>query len=294
MRAFLYFVLLMLGALLISALINYPLYVLFQESMSKGPHKLINTTAKLVAIPGFILIVRHFAIANKQGLGYGLPRPAFMRDLLSGWVSGFFILLLLSAVLMLLGIRVMKPPVEELAFLLFKTLVVALIGGLLIGFIEETFFRGGLFGAIRKHNGFAVTLLLSSLFYGALHFIKPLPLPGNDPHSWSSGLLILSGAFNQLTEWQTFDSFLALFGLGAFFAVVRERTGNIAYCIGLHAGFVFVIKVVRKFTEVDAGNSFSFLVGNYDGMIGYLSAAGMLIHTLIVYRFWRAPKTVAS
>lgn len=287
MRAFSYFVLLMLGALFMSALINYPLYVLFQDSMSKGPHKLINTVAKLIAIPGFILIIRHFAIANKSGLGYGLPRSAFIKDLARGWLSGFLILLLLSAVLLLLGVRVAKPAADELVFLLFKTTLVALIGGLLIGFIEETFFRGGLFGAIRKQHGFITTLLLSSLFYAGLHFIKPLPLAGDEAQTWYSGLLILSGAFDQFGDWAIFDSFLALFGLGAFFAVIRERTGNIAYCIGLHAGFVFVIKVVRTFTDVDVTSTFSPVVGNYDGMIGYLSAAGMLVHTLIVYRYWR-------
>lgn len=289
MRAFLLFILLMLLSLLLSALANYPLYVLLQESMSNGPHKLINTTAKLIAIPGFILIVKHFAIADKFGLGYGLPKARFVKDILHGWVSGFLILALLSAALFLLGVRVSKPPPEAIGLLLLKTTIVALIGGLLIGFIEETFFRGGLFGAIRQRHGFLTTLLLSSLFYAALHFIKPLPLPGDEPHQWYSGLLILSGAFDQLAEWRIFDSFLALFGLGVFFAVVRERTGNIAYCIGLHAGFVFVIKVVRKFTYVDGSSDFAFLVGGYDGMIGYLSAAGLLVHTLIVYRFWRRP-----
>jgi len=288
MRAFFYFVLLMLGALSLSALVNYPLYSFMQENLSSGPHKLINTTAKLIAIPGFILIVRLFAINSKKGLGYGLARPAFIRDIMSGWLSGLVVLVVLSLALFAFGIRITKPPADELFFLVFKTILVALIGGLLIGFIEETFFRGGLFGAIRKHNGFVVTLLLSSLFYASLHFIKPLP--GSDPFAWYSGLQILSGAFTQLAEWRSFDSFLALFGLGAFFAVVRERTGNIAYCIGLHAGFVFVIKIMKKFTMVDHESSLNFLVGHYDGMIGYLSAAGMLIHTLIVYRYWRRPK----
>ena len=287
MRGFIYFILLMLGSLFLSALFNYPLYGLLQDSTDSGPHKLINTTAKLIAIPGFILIVRYFAIANKKGLGYNLPRPAFLKDILHGWLSGFGILVLLSLVLWVLGVRIAKPPVEELAFLVFKTTLVALIGGLLIGFIEETFFRGGLFGSIRKHHSFTVTLLLSSLFYAGLHFIKPLPPAADQPYVWYSGLEILSGAFTQLGEWRTFDSFLALFGLGAFFALVRERTGNIAYCIGLHAGFVFVIKVFRKFTMVDEGSDLAFLVGHYDGMIGYLSATGMLIHTLIVYRYWR-------
>jgi len=279
----------MLGALTLSALANYPLYLMLQESMSSGPNKLINTTAKLIAIPGFILIVRHYAIASKPGLGYGLPRPEFLREIFRGWLSGLLILAALSIALLLFGVRIAKPPVDELTFLIFKTIISALIGGLLIGFIEETFFRGGLFGTLRKHNSFIVTMLLSSLFYASLHFIKPLPLPSGEPYVWFSGLEILSGAFNQLNEWATFDSFLALFGLGAFFAIIRERTGNIAYCIGLHAGFVFVIKIMKRFTMVDTDSPLNFLAGNYDGMIGYLSATGMLIHTIIVYRHWRRP-----
>ncbi|WP_275098312.1 CPBP family intramembrane glutamic endopeptidase [Sedimenticola hydrogenitrophicus] len=294
MRAFAYFILLMLVSLLLSALLNHPLYGLLQESMSKGPHKLINTVAKLIAIPGFILILRHFAINNKIGLGYGLPRSAFVSDLLKGWLSGLSILLLLSAGLFLFGVRSIDFPTEAWLPLLLKTTLVALIGGLLIGFIEETFFRGGLFGAIRRDHGFVVTMLLSSLFYAGLHFIDPPPLAGAEAQAWYSGLLILSGAFSQFAEWRIFDSFVALFGLGVFFAVVRERTGNIAYCIGLHAGFVFVIKTVRKFSDLNPDSAFSFLVGSYDGMIGYLSAAGLLIHTLLVYRFWRRPKAAQA
>ena len=289
MRVLLYFILLILGALLISALINYPLSLLLQESTDPRPHKLINTTAKFIAIPGFILLVRHYAIASKQGLGYALPRPDFIRDILKGWLAGFLILAALTVALFVLDIRIMKPIPDNVGSLLLKTLLVALIGGLLIGFIEETFFRGGLFGALRKRHSFLATMILSSLFYAWMHFIKPLPLPEGEAFAWYNGLQMISGAFDQYRDWRIFDSFLALFGLGLFFAVVRERTGNIAYVIGLHAAFVFVIKTVRKFTTVDLDNSLSFLVGSYDGMIGYLSATGLLIHTIVVHRHWRKP-----
>jgi hypothetical protein len=49
---------------------------------------------------------------------------------------------------------------------------------------------------------------------------------------------------------------------------------------------------VRKFSDLNPDSAFSFMVGSYDGMIGYLSAAGLLIHTLLVYRFWRRPKAI--
>ncbi|MES9885737.1 MAG: hypothetical protein ABW140_02920, partial [Candidatus Sedimenticola sp. 6PFRAG1] len=103
MRPLAYFVLLILIALFISALLNYPLYLWLEEGMDKGPHKLINTTAKLVAIPGFILLLRHYTLNSKQGLGYALPRPEFLREILRGWLAGFLILAALSIALFIFG-----------------------------------------------------------------------------------------------------------------------------------------------------------------------------------------------
>jgi len=289
MRALILFVILILSALLLSALINYPVYLLLKEGFSPRPENLINTTGKFVALPGFILLLRHYSIADKAGLGYKLPRKAFIIDLLKGLGTGLAILLVLAAALLLLGIRVPKPITGDLGDLLAKTLTYAVVGGVIIGFIEETFFRGGLFAAIRTESSFLTTALLSSLLYAWMHFIDPPALPAGEPVTWSSGLQILTGTFDEYLKWRTLDSFIALFVLGLYLALVRERTGNIAYVIGLHAGFVMVIKTLRKLTYVDEQNPLSFLVGYYDGTIGYLSAAGLLIHLIFVYYFWRRP-----
>ncbi|OOY41531.1 hypothetical protein BOV91_10990, partial [Solemya velum gill symbiont] len=186
-----------------------------------------------------------------------------------------------------LDIRYLKPIGDDFAMILLKAIIGGLLGGILIGFIEETFFRGGIYGAMRKNAGFPVALLLSSLLYGSMHFIKPLPLPEGEPLHWYSGFLILQGGFDQLADWATLDSFIGLFAVGLYLAIVRERTGNLAYVIGLHAGFVFVIKVVRKITKVDSSEPLSVLVGSYDGMVGYLSATGLLIHATLTWFFWR-------
>ena len=45
------------------------------------------------------------------------------------------------------------------------------------------------------------------------------------------------------------DSFLCLMAVGVLLGVVRLVTGNIAACIGLHAGWVAVIYVVRETTR---------------------------------------------
>ena len=288
MRVIALFVVLLLVSLFLSALINYPLYALIGDLTDKGPHKLINTTAKLIAIPGFILLLRYFAVNNKQALGYALPRREFIVDMFKGLGMGIGILLGLAAVLLLLEIRVPRE-LDNLMPLLAKTLLAAVISGLLIGFIEETFFRGGIFPALRKQHVFVASALYCSIFYAAMHFIKQPPLPEGEVASFANSFWMLSGAFDQYAQAHIWDSFLALFILGLYLALLRERTGNLAYVVGVHAGVVMVIKFMKKFTEVNHANELSWLVGSYDGIVGYLSAAGLSIHLVISYYFWRRP-----
>ena len=51
-------------------------------------------------------------------------------------------------------------------------------------------------------------------------------------------------------------------------ALVRNRWGDIARCIGLHAGFVMSIAVFRKISVPVSGSEWSFLVSSFDGLVG--------------------------
>mgnify|MGYP003693691249 CR=1 FL=1 len=51
------------------------------------------------------------------------------------------------------------------------------------------------------------------------------------------------------------DSFLCLTAVGVLLGIVRALTGNIAACIGLHAGWVMVICVLRQITIPNPGFS---------------------------------------
>jgi hypothetical protein len=69
------------------------------------------------------------------------------------------------------------------------------------------------------------------------------------------------------------DSFLALAALGVLLALVRLRTGAIAGCIGLHAAGVCAIFVLRDTTAVNGDAKLGFIVGQYDGVIGWAACA---------------------
>jgi membrane protease YdiL (CAAX protease family) len=289
MRALGIFTLFLAAFLLLSALLHYPLYLLLADLTEIQPHKLITRVGKLLALPGFFLLVAWLGLYSRQALGYGLPRPRFIQQIIIGWAVGTLILLALAAALVALDVRVLQRLKEGFWLELIKALASGLIAGLLVALIEETFFRGALFQAIRRSGSALSAILLSSLLYAALHFIDPLSLPTGETVGWLSGLQILGGAFWQFGEWATFDSFIALVAVGIFLGLVRERSGNIAYCIGLHAGWVMIIKATKAFTNLNPRGDWAWLVGSYDGMTGYLAGAwiGLLAIAFFLYGRWR-------
>ena len=68
--------------------------------------------------------------------------------------------------------------------------------------------------------------------------------------------------------------------------VVRITTGNIAACIGLHAGWVWVMLVVHEMTHPVRTAAGSFLLSRFDGFIGWLVLAWTLVIGVWLRRFY--------
>lgn len=272
MGIFFAFILYLAFMLVLAAALHYPLYNLLTEWFSVRPDRLMYRSAMLFAAVGLWPFMKWLQLANREAAGYGLPRPEFWRTLLRGWGWGVLILLALSLALLGLGIR--QPDTAMVAGKLGRILLAGLIGGLLVGFIEETFFRGVMHRGLRRSLAFWPTTGLTAALYAALHFMRPPHMQAGDPVNWGTGWQLLAGMFDRFADpMQLIDSFVALFAVGMFLSLVRERTGNIALCIGLHAGWVLVIKLTLFLTERPADAPLAFLAGNYDGMIGWLAAA---------------------
>jgi hypothetical protein len=83
---------------------------------------------------------------------------------------------------------------------------------------------------------------------------------------------------------------LALFCAGLFLAAVRlVRLDYLALCVGIHAGWVVVIKLGRRYTNPDPHVPLARLVGPYDQIIGYAAAGWItLLLAALLYLSWRA------
>jgi len=284
-RAFVLFAGFLAACLLTSALLHYPLHLLFDGLIEVPAHKQVARVAKVLALPGFFVLVIRLGLFNRKALGFGVPRPVFLHGMFLGWLYGLLVMAVLSTSLIGLGARTIDPIGDGFLFGLAEALITGLIGGLLIALVEETFFRGAMFQAIRRSGSAFSAVVLTSLGYASLHFIDPLRHAGSI--GWFSGFQILSGSFWRLGEWATFDAFISLVAVGIFLGVVRERTGSIAYCIGLHAGWVLIIRLTKWLTSVNHASDWNFLISAFDGITGYLAAAWLLISTLIYWLYAR-------
>jgi uncharacterized protein len=288
MRATSLFFFYLLLCFVLAALATYPLVT--SGWIELEPQRVMGRLTQAFAVCGIWPFLRALKLADRTTLGYGPARAILIRTAAQGWVLGVAILLVLVWILLVLEVRQPSEHLDPL-FRLLARVTQAIIGGLLIALLEETFFRGALYTAIRRRGGMAAALLWSSGLYAILHFMKPGALPAGVSFDAAGCLSMFMHVFMDIAQWKNVDSLVALFLVGMLLALVRERTGHIGWCIGLHAGWVFVIQITRRLTDGNAASEFAFLAGAYDGTIGWLAAAwiGLLLLTYWVFtrRFMR-------
>lgn len=256
--------------LLLAALATPPLVA--SGWVTLEPHRLMGRLAQLFILLGIWPLLAWLGVLDRVALGYGAASHTWWRAAGWGWLAGVAILLVL--LLTLLGLEVRLPDTHGRHWTtLLQRCAQALFGGMLVGLVEETFFRGALFSAIRRRDGVGAAMLWSSVLYALLHFMKPGELPAGVAFDWDGSLRMVAGVFVDLFQWRHLDSLVALGLAGLLLAQVREWSGHIGWCVGLHAGWVLVIQLGRTLTDGNPGSPLAGLVGDYDGTIGWLAAA---------------------
>ncbi|HHT9130705.1 MAG TPA: lysostaphin resistance A-like protein, partial [Candidatus Brocadiaceae bacterium] len=177
-------------------------------------------------------------------------------------------------------LHIEAKPFSNLAFRLIKILIAA---GL-VGCIEEIFFRGFIFQSVLKDMSAIFAVCFSSIFYSLLHFfkVKLLVFPGFQPFI---GFFVIYQSFKGIVSNlnDILPSLIGLFLVGVVLAYACLRTKSLYLAIGLHAGWVFLMKTNGIFFD-HVGSNTQWLFGDSNAVTGVLGWI-LLIVTLILIRF---------
>ena len=199
---------------------------------------------------------------------------------------GFFlstgIFILYTSFLFITGIKILQVDAKSLGDLFFQLFNILLIAGL-VGCIEEIFFRGFIFQSFLRDMHTVSAVCASSLFYSLLHFfrVKLLVSPGFQPFI---GFKVIYQSFaNLLINFNTMmPTIIGIFLVGVVLSYACLRTNSLYFAIGLHTGWIFLIKTnILLFDHVDT--NFRWLFGDSKVVTGVLGW-GLLIVTLFLVR----------
>jgi membrane protease YdiL (CAAX protease family) len=283
MRAFLWFMALFAIGFGVMAAFTWPLYDLLTPTFDLKFHRVSNRLGMLTLLIAFVLVARRLALADRQSLGYGLPRAQFLRETALGLAIGVGTMLPVALLMLGLDLRVLRDAVVLDAATVFGLVTGGIATGLAVALIEETFLRGAMHSGIARESGAKVAIFLTAALYASLHFVGRYRIPIEELGPDSGLRHVLGTLADFATPLDIIDAWLALFAVGVLLGMVRALTGNIAACIGLHAGWVWIISVLRETSQPDESNRSRFLLSQFDGVVGWLVLAATLLIGVVLY-----------
>lgn len=269
MRAFVWFLGALLLAGIIGALLAYPAYELTSTFAGWAFHRVASRVAMLVLIAELVWLCRHLHLTVRRDFGYGLPWRRFLGVSLASGVLGAATAAVGAAFLLGTHLRVMSPEFAPSAAAFGRIFLIGLSSGVAVALIEETVMRGAMHTAIERESGPWTAALLTAPLFAVVHFFAKAHIAPVDV-GWGSGFHLLSLSFAPLSQPSlVFDSFLSWLVVGLILSLTRVLTGNIAVAIGLHAGWVVVLRMLQEATSSASAPSYAMWVGKFDGLLGY-------------------------
>jgi len=269
MRAFAWFVGVILLAGLIGACIAYPAYELTSTFATWAFHRVAGRVAMLVLVAGLAWLCRHLRLTTKRDFGYGLPWRRFLGQSLLWGLIGMASAGVGAAFLLLTHLRVMDSSFVPSTTAFARIFLVGVGSGISVALLEETVFRGMMHTAVERESGAWSAALLTAPLFAVLHFFAKVRIPAAEL-GWGSGFDLLARSFAPLAHptW-VFDSFLSWLVVGLILSLTRVLTRNIAVAIGLHAGWVVVLRMLQESTAAGHSPTYGAWVGRFDGLLGY-------------------------
>jgi membrane protease YdiL (CAAX protease family) len=266
---FLWILLYLTATVLVGALVAWPLSIALGATFDISFHRVLSRTLALTLLVNVLIFLRATGGVSRAEAGFGTNRSTLLRAVAVNFAIGLGAIAPLVVVLFATGVRgwaagVAGDALERLAVLV----PLALLTGLTIGLLEETYFRGLVMLAALRRGGVRSALVATSLFFAMLHFLVPREEP--DAVRWHSGFEHVAQGLSTLSNPAAAGAFAALTAAGLLLGAMRLRDGHIGSCVGFHAGWVTGYTLTHRLTDVtDASTG---LVGP-DGVLGWLALA---------------------
>ncbi|HZL42766.1 MAG TPA: type II CAAX endopeptidase family protein [Verrucomicrobiae bacterium] len=215
-------------------------------------HRFVHRSLLGLAILGVWPLLKASGTASLRDAGLVRPGGQWGR-LGGGLLLGFVSLALVAGFALASGARQFNTSlsagqwVAKIAGITLTALVVAVL--------EEILFRGAIYGALKKIFHWRFALVLSSVLYAFVHFISPAT--STEPVTWISGLELLPRMLRGFADAHALlPGFFNLTLAGVLLGLAYQRTGNLYFSIGLHAGWIFWLKAYGAITHpVPGANS---------------------------------------
>jgi CAAX protease family protein len=232
----------------LSALVAPWAFVLVHPHLPTVPFRRVFDRALLVtALACLWPLLRAVGVRSWSDLGFPCARP-WWRHAVIGYAIGIGSFIVAGLLLIAVGGRSFDADLSA-AKLVVQILKFAATG-IIVAIIEETFFRGGMQGALQRAWGPISALVITSAIYSAVHFLKPKGVGITaDAVTWLSGVDHLWRVVTLSARTPGVASgfvTLLLAGLALGWAFVKTRA--LYFSMGLHAGWVCALKTYAVLT----------------------------------------------
>lgn len=268
------------------ALLAPCLYWLAQEFAHSFPkiaaepfNRFVDRSLLICALGGLWPLLRSLGITSWREAGVVGPHGQWPK-LLGGLLVGFLSLAMVAGVPLVCGSRVLVQTMtaHHAVAAIFDAIGTAVV----VAVMEEILFRGGVFGGLRKFFHWPLALILSSIIYALAHFLRRADFSG--AVSWHSGFALLPRMLGGFWDLHALvPDFFNLTLVGVLLGLVYQRTGNLYFSIGLHAGWVFWLKAYGAFTAT-APQASTWFWGTSKMIDGWLALIVLTV-VLVLFRF---------
>lgn len=242
-------------------------------------HRFVNRALLLLALAGLWPLLRALGITSLRETGLVSPRGQWKK--LGGGLLFGCVILAINAGIVLAGHGRTSGP-DLTIHKIVGAVANAIAAGAIVAVLEEFLFRGGIFGGLRRTFYWPLALVISSSIYALVHFLQRAEPAG--PVGWQSGLVLLPRMLGGFADFHALvPGFFSLLLAGILLGLAYQRTGNLYFSIGLHAGWIFCLKIYASLTaDVPHAGTWFWGTGKLiDGWLAFL----VLVAALMVFKF---------